>query len=312
MDFTKNIDKYLHHCNYVKRLNPKTLRAYDSDLHQFANWMNSAKIHYDETALLDYLVFMSSRYTPSSAKRKVASIRAYSAYLFAKNYTQDPFNFVNIKIKQPQKLPRTIPQADLKIIMNGTPSVESSLLSYHQSRNKTMVELLIATGIRISELCALDSTNFDRAGKSLLITGKGAKERIIQVESLSTLTALEAYFHVLSQFRKQNFNAPADTEALFLNRFGARLTDQSARNAIASYARKTGAETHVTPHMFRHTFATMLLENDVDIRYIQSLLGHSSLKTTEIYTHVSSNKLREIMRSKNPRDFIEDKVSGTS
>lgn len=136
--------------------------------------------------------------------------------------------------------------------------------------------------------------------------GKGSKERMIQIESRSTLSAFASYIAALHMFLSE-VGASVAGGPLFVNRFGNRLSEQSARNAVNRLVAETGVALHVTPHMFRHTFATMLLEDDVDIRYIQSLLGHSSIKTTEIYTHVSSNKLREIMRHKNPRDMLDRK-----
>lgn len=302
--FFGKIDRYLENCEYVKRLDGKTLRAYRCDLAQFDRWLSDSGFGYGEAAILSYLSYMSELYAPSSAKRKMASIRSFSSYLYSKDRASDPFSGIGIKIKSPKRLPRTISQADLALIMGGQSNEGKKGISYLRVRDRTMVELLIATGIRISELCALNEHDFDRGRKNLLIMGKGAKERVVQIESLDVLAALDAYLPSLQGFKMALCNELPRSDALFVNRFGVRLTDQSARSAVSRLARQAGASVHVTPHMFRHTFATMLLEHDVDIRYIQALLGHSSVKTTEIYTHVSSAKLREIMRLKNPRDSI--------
>ena len=163
-------------------------------------------------------------------------------------------------------------------------------------RDQAIFELLIATGIRVSELCALNTNNIDLEGKTLRIFGKGNKERTIQIENTMTLLALKKH---IAYTRHDSANTP-----IFLNSAGSRISTRTVREIINRRIREAGITQKITPHMFRHTFATMLLENDVDIRYIQKLLGHSSLRTTEIYTHVSSAKLREIMRHNNPRSQI--------
>lgn len=296
---------YLDYCRRVRRLNDKTLKAYRCDLLQFVEWLQENEMAFDDQAILGYIAFMSDKYSPRSAKRKTASIRAFSSYLHLKDRSKDPFNLVEVRIKEPKRLPRTIPLDDLALIVGGECQTGEGLRGYIRMRNKMIVELLIATGIRVSELCSLDECDFDARSRSLLIMGKGSKERMIQIESGSTLSAFSSYIAALHVFLSEVGVGGERGGPLFVNRFGIRLSEQSARNAVNSLASEAGVSSHVTPHMFRHTFATMLLEDDVDIRYIQTLLGHSSLKTTEIYTHVSSSKLREIMRCKNPRDALD-------
>lgn len=304
-DLMESAKGYLDYCRRVRRLNDKTLKAYRCDLLQFAEWLQENEMVFDDQAILGYVAFMSDKYAPRSAKRKIASIRAFSSYLHLKDRSRDPFNLVEVRIKEPKRLPRTIPLDDLVLIVGGEYQTGEGLRGYIRMRNKMIVELLIATGIRVSELCSLDECDFDVRSRSLLVMGKGSKERMIQIESGNTLSAFSSYIAALHVFLSEGDVIGERGRPLFVNRFGIRLSEQSARNAVNSLASEAGVSSHVTPHMFRHTFATMLLEDDVDIRYIQTLLGHSSLKTTEIYTHVSSNKLREIMRCKNPRDALE-------
>lgn len=304
-DLIKNANGYLDYCRRVRRLNNKTLKAYRCDLFQFVEWLQKNEMAFDDQAILGYIAFMSDKYSPRSAKRKIASIRAFSSYLHLKDRSKDPFNLVEVRIKEPKRLPRTIPLDDLVLIVGGECQTGEGLRGYIRMRNKMIVELLIATGIRVSELCSLDECDFDIRSRSLLVMGKGSKERMIQIESGNTLSAFSSYIAALHVFLSEADAGSEEERPLFVNRFGVRLSEQSARNAVNSLASEAGISSHVTPHMFRHTFATMLLEDDVDIRYIQTLLGHSSLKTTEIYTHVSSSKLREIMRCKNPRDALD-------
>lgn len=159
------------------------------------------------------------------------------------------------------------------------------------------MELLFATGMRVSELCSLGPTSIDLINGVIKIYGKGSKERIIQISNPAVLSAVCAYNNVFSPLIQ-------DTGWFFVNRLGNQLSAQSVRNVINAYTELAGIEQHITPHMFRHSFATLLLEEDVDIRYIQQLLGHSSITTTQIYTHVTSKKQRDILATKHPRNKI--------
>ena len=165
-------------------------------------------------------------------------------------------------------------------------------------RDIAIIELLFATGMRISELCSLKPKDIDLQSSNILIYGKGAKERILQIGNPEVLSALISY---RDTFEKDI----AACGYFFVNRLKQRLSDQSVRFMIDHYARLAGIEQHITPHMFRHSFATLLLEQDVDIRYIQRMLGHSSISTTEIYTHVSNAKQKDILVHKHPRNLME-------
>ena len=164
-------------------------------------------------------------------------------------------------------------------------------------RDIAVIGLLFATGVRVSELCSLRTDTVNLSTGEIIIYGKGSKERVIQISNQAVLSAVSLYYIA---------NA-ADIEAsgwFFINRRRHRLSDQSVRNMINKYVGIAGINQHITPHMIRHSFATLLLEEDVDIRYIQQLLGHSSINTTQIYTHVSLKKQRDILASKHPRNKI--------
>lgn len=154
-----------------------------------------------------------------------------------------------------------------------------------------------ATGARVAEICNLHSQDVDFIGKSVKLYGKGSKERIIPIENTSVLTILSDYYFIYEE-------KISDCGYFFVNKYGKRLTEQSVRCMINSYCQTCGISIHITPHMFRHSFATLLLEQDVDIRYIQKLLGHSSITTTQIYTHVTSAKQKEIIKTKHPRNNL--------
>lgn len=158
-----------------------------------------------------------------------------------------------------------------------------------------MFEIMFATGMRISEICSLKNDDVDLKNKIIRIYGKGSKERLIQIENTDVINALKDY-------KKHNHSK---TNYFFTNKLDNRLAEQSVRFMINHYVKLAGINMHITPHMFRHSFATLLLEEDVDIRYIQQLLGHSSITTTQIYTHISMKKQRNILAKKHPRNKLD-------
>lgn len=164
-------------------------------------------------------------------------------------------------------------------------------------RDAAVIELLFSTGMRISELCSLGMNDINLYDRTVLIYGKGAKERRIQIGNDDVINILEIY--------KKNFQDEIQQcMHFFATQTGNPLSDQSVRRMINKYASLAAIELHITPHMFRHTFATSLLEADVDIRYIQEMLGHSSINVTEIYTHVAMSKQRDILTTKHPRKTL--------
>jgi integrase/recombinase XerD len=160
-----------------------------------------------------------------------------------------------------------------------------------------MIELLFATGLRVSELCSINADHIDLDNGSILIMGKGAKERVLQIGNPEVLSVLRRYV-------KENEVHIHETGCFFVNRLSSRISEQSVRFLIKQLCAKAAVEQNITPHMFRHTFATLLLEEDVDIRYIQRMLGHSSILTTQIYTHVTVEKQRQILTKKHPRNRL--------
>ena len=164
-------------------------------------------------------------------------------------------------------------------------------------RDIAVLELLFATGVRVSELCTLGYDDVRLEEGEIKIYGKGAKERFVQIANPNVLGALHCYQEAYK-------DAITQSGAFFVNRLHKPLSDQSVRSIVNKYCRLAGVESHITPHMFRHSFATLLLEEGVDIRYIQRLLGHSSILTTQIYTHVAGKKQRDILLEKHPRNKI--------
>ena len=300
---TMLIAQYLSYCKYEKGLDAKTQKAYKTDLLQFADYISGKESDLSKDNLQAYLTELHKRYKIKSVKRKIASLRAFFNYLEYEDILPDnPLNRMRIKLHEPFLLPRTIPLETVDMILQcAYKQKQSSCNTPYQMRTSlrdiAVLELLFATGVRVSELCFLRKDSINLSSGEIKIYGKGSKERLIQIGNSDVLSAVSSYYSANS----------ADIENsgwFFVNRLGQRLSDQSVRNMINRYTALAGIEQHITPHMFRHAFATLLLEEDVDIRYIQQLLGHSSISTTQIYTHVTSKKQRDILTAKHPRNRI--------
>lgn len=300
------LDDYLRRCEGELRLDAKTVRAYRFDVLQYLSWCDGNAIAdaCSRDAIHDYLLRLNGEYAPASVRRKIASMRAFMSFLRDEGHIPtSPFDGMRLRIREPRRLPRTVPLAEMNRLfrhMAGLGDEAPGGGELAVARDRAVMEVLIATGLRVSELCALDLPDVDIDGKVVRVDGKGRKERFVQMECPHTLDAIRKYLRL-----REGAVAQGDKGALFLNRGGTRLTDHGVRDMLGRRCREAGVTVHVTPHMFRHTFATWLLEGEVDIRYIQRLLGHSSISTTEIYTHVTSAKLREIMRDHSPRGMID-------
>ena len=294
---------YLEFCSTQKCLDKKTLKAYRIDLRQFSEQICTTKVSEINTAILEkYIAMLHQYYQPKTAKRKIASLKAFFHFLEYKDLiAQNPFNRLQLHFREPVKLPKTIPldivETLLTTIYNQHRDAKTDYQKRNSLRDAAVIELLFASGMRISELCTLRPDDINLGDGTILIYGKGDKERRIQIGN-------ESVIHVLKEYHT-NFNAAIyRCNHFFANQNGKPLSDQAVRRMINKYSSLAAIEMHITPHMFRHTFATCLLEADVDIRYIQEMLGHSSINITEIYTHVAVAKQRDILLSKHPRkDF---------
>lgn len=297
------INNYLEYCEYQKRLDPKTLKAYRIDLTQFhIKNLSKTLLELDADSIEKYIADLHQAYKPRTVKRKIASIKAFFHYLEYKELIgKNPFDMIQIKFREPTVLPKTIPLHTIEVLLITIYKQYDNAKTNYQRKNTlrdvAVVELLFSTGMRVSELCSLKGKDIDLAERTILIYGKGAKERRIQIGNDAVANILERY--------KRSFQSEMQQSThFFVNQNGTPLSDQSVRRLINKYASLAAIELHITPHMFRHTFATSLLEADVDIRYIQEMLGHSSINITEIYTHVTMSKQKDILTTKHPRkDF---------
>lgn len=298
------IETYLSFCTARKNLDSKTIKSYSIDLKQFTDFIFSKSLEWNtKKSLEQYIDILHNKYKPKSVKRKIASLKAFFHYLEIEEIIEiNPFHKIQVKYKEPFILPKTIPLSLIEQIIKSAYAEHNNSTTFYSKRtalrNILILELLFATGMRISELCSLTLDCLDLSNYIIKIYGKGSKERLIQICNKNIQNLIDQYckeFKFELSYKK----------FLFINRLGNRLSEQSVRNMIANYAEKANITLHITPHMFRHSFATLLLEEDVDIRYIQQMLGHSSITTTQIYTHTSINKQKNILSAKHPRNKLE-------
>lgn len=304
-DFTmKNvkthISEYLNYCQSQKRLDKKTLKAYRTDLGQMECQLPTDDILSVTPSILElYIADLHKKYAPRTVRRKIASIKAFFRFLEQKErIDRSPFHKMEIKFREPVILPKTISlrtiETFLSTIYHQYKNAQTEYQRKNALRDAAVIETLFATGIRISELCSLTPKDVDLQDNCILIYGKGSKERKLQIGNEDVTCILQKY--------KNSFLVEMQACGhFFANQNQTPLSDQSVRRMINRYTSLASIELHITPHMFRHTFATSLLEADVDIRYIQKMLGHSSIHVTEIYTHVAMAKQRDILRTKHPR-----------
>ncbi len=297
------ISEYIEYCEYRKRLDSKTLKAYKIDLKQFEIFCTDLSDCFAKNVVDDFITNLHKQYKPKTVKRKIASLKAFFHHMEYKELlNENPFTKLDIRFREAKLLPKTIPFHSIQTFLSTLYAQKELAESEYQLRccirDIAVIELLFATGMRISELCSLKPSDMDFESNNILIYGKGAKERIIQLGNQEVISALILY--------QETFKTDIEVCGyFFVNRLQHKLSDQSVRFMINHYAQLAGIDQHITPHMFRHSFATLLLEQDVDIRYIQRMLGHSSISTTEIYTHVSNTKQKDILVHKHPRNLME-------
>lgn len=303
------VERFLFHSQYEKNLSEKTLKAYATDLQQFTDFMarqrNVRTLPDLSTEDLKQYVKSLACFQPKTMKRKMATLKAMLNFIEMEDDDFiNPMRKLKINIKVPFLLPPVMDSMEITSILttlyrekNACPH-KTGYRYQEIVRNIAVVELLFGTGIRVSELCDLQSSSVSLTNGFIKVYGKGGKERVIQICQAAILDALNEYQQICLPSSRQN-------TFFFTNRQENNLSTQSVRIMIKKLALRSGILKPVTPHTFRHTFATLLLEEGVDIKYIQTILGHSSLATTQIYTHVSSAKQKVILQKFHPRKNMQ-------
>ena len=290
----KLIDGFIDNIWLEKGLSKNTLSAYRQDLINFSNWLKKKNlIEVKKTELLDYLSYrLEQGYSSRSPARSLSSLRAFYSYLLKKSYINDD---PTAKIDSPKlghSLPKVISELDVEKLLNS-PKVKEPL----GLRDRSMLELLYACGLRISELITLDLLNVNLRQGVIKVIGKGSKERLIPMGE-EAMNRVEKY---ISYGRPELENESFNTSILFLNRRGKPMSRQACWYRIKLYAFESGIKASLSPHTIRHAFATHLINHGADLRTVQLLLGHTSLSTTQIYTEVARQRMKELHSEHHPR-----------
>ena len=291
------LDRFLRAQSAERDLSANTLAAYERDLRQFAEWCARARASVvgdlDRRLLRRYVAWLSeSNYARRTIARKVSAIRALLRWAVLHDViSEDPSrDLPTPRLGRP--LPKALKAKDVARLCELPPGDDSVGL-----RDRAVIELLYGSGLRVAELCALDLDDVEGGGASLRVRGKGRKERVVPVGDRAG-AALGAYLD--GPRRELALRGKKAVPALFLNSRGSRLGPRSVRTLVDRYARTDGMP-HVSPHALRHSFATHLLDGGADLRVVQELLGHENLATTQIYTHVSAERLRAVYERSHPR-----------
>ena len=297
------IRTYLDHLSVERGLAANTLTSYRRDLRRYQAYLDELGIEsldaVPEETVTSFLVRLREGDTDhpalssTSAARTVVAVRGFHKFAVRDGLaTSDPA--ASVKPPSPAKrLPKALPLSDVEAILEAAGAAGTTLAL----RDRALLEVLYGTGARISEAVGLAVDDLDRAGSTVLLRGKGSKERLVPVGSYA-LDAVDAY---LVRGRPELVAAGSGTAALFLNARGGRLSRQSAWAVLVRTAERAGVTKDVSPHTLRHSFATHLLDGGADVRVVQELLGHASVTTTQVYTLVTVDKLREVYATSHPR-----------
>ena len=297
MNLQDKVKPYLEYCTYRKELDAKTVKAYRIDLTQFFSYVQSTEP--EKETIEQYITELHKKYKQKTIKRKIASIKAFYSFLEEEELVeQNPFRKIKVKFKETIILPRIIPREEIEQLLNCIYASLSSLsgIQYkHSLRDAAVIEVFFATGARVYEISNIRAENINLNSGLIRIMGKGGKERYIQISNTAVLDILRKYY-------EENEPEIKKSGYFFINNRGKRYTEQSIRLMLKKYTLKAGIQRKITPHMFRHSFATYLIEEGVDVSCVQQILGHSSIKTTQIYIHVAAKKQADILRELHPRN----------
>jgi len=299
MNIRKKMDMYLEYCEFRKELNEKTINAYRIDLKQFFDFVGNKAM--DKQKIENYITNLHKKYKQKTIKRKIASVKAFYTFLEEEEFIESsPFRKIKVKFKETATLPRIIPRGEIEQLLNYMYTSNKKNEKCWQ-RDIAVIETLFATGARVCEISNIRRDCVDLNTGAIRIMGKGGKERYVQIAQHSVLKLLRKYYRI---------NEPTirNSGYFFVNRDGNRYTEQSIRLMLKKYSRLAGIERNITPHMFRHSFATYLIEEGADISCVSPLLGHSSIKTTQIYVHVAAKMQMDILRDMHPRNKM--KIAG--
>jgi len=290
----------------------KTKIAYRSDLDQVAAYsgIDFTLISLNPAFIENWAADLRLRnYSPASMRRKMVVLKVFCSYWVRKGVlNESPFWRVRLSFGRIAQLPRSLTESEMRDLLVQAKKYQDSaklprkgavlakgktLNQYRAMRNLALVDLLFATGMRVGEVSSLNTADFTVSESIFRVKGKGGRDRLAFLVDDQTRRIQQEHLEL-------RFRIASTSQALFLNASGARLSTQGIANIISQFRKDAGIERHITPHMLRHTVATLLLRNGVDIRVVQEFLGHASIATTQRYTHVSKEHLVQVLRERHP------------
>ena len=287
---------YLEYCEYRKELDRKTLKAYRIDLRQYFEYICVDEP--DKEKIEEYVTHLHKSYKQKTVKRKIASIKAFYNYLEETEIiAESPFRKIKVKFKETVTLPREEIEKLLNHMYQCLNENDKASRKF-MLRDVAVIEVFFATGARVYEISNIRDDSINLNTGLIRLMGKGGKERYVQISNTSILEVLKKYYDENEQSIKKS-------GYFFVNNRESRYTEQSIRLMLKKYTKQAGIERNITPHMFRHSFATYLIEEGVDVSCVQQILGHSSIKTTQIYIHIAAKKQAEILKELHPRNNMK-------
>ena len=305
MQFEVVLKSFLDHLRIEKGLSPNSITAYDRDLRKFALFINNENLNYSSLTEEDISRYEASLkgldLSPASINRAISALKSFYLYLGIEYEIANPMQAVERR-KLTRKLPKALTVSEITSLIDATKRLDSPI----SLRDFALLELLYGTGARVSEVIGINlndiasSTDDQRAVSTVKLRGKGSKERIVPIGSYAMKALSEYLIRTRPALAEKSKQKNANT-ALFLNSRGTRLSRVSAWQIVSDAADATGLRGKISPHVFRHSYATHLLDGGADIRVVQELLGHASVTTTQIYTLVTIDKVREAYANAHPR-----------
>ena len=290
IDVNKEISDYMNYLSLERRLSDNTIDGYKRDLYDFYKFVNKSYKDVSVNDIVKYITYLNRKISAKSINRHIVSIKNFFKYLERNDLIKNNPCTDITGLKTPKKMPRVLSEEDINKLL------DIKLTDAYSYRNKAMLELMYSSGLRVSELLNLELSNIDFNMNLVRIYGKGNKERIVPIDDIATKYLYEYINIYRNTLLKNNVS-----NILFLNSRGDKLSRQGFFKILREIALEKGIKRDISPHTLRHSFATHLLDHGADLRSIQTMLGHENIETTQIYTHVSNNYIKENYNEAHPR-----------
>jgi len=282
------IESFLDYLKVERGLSPHTIEAYKTDLNQYVRWLRRDILRVDSSLIGEYVAELRKRCKPSSITRKLSAIRMFYKFLCSEGKADDnPLEEV-ISPRAGRKIPRYLTLKEVERLLNA-PCGDGLLVI----RDRAVLEVLYGAGIRISELVGLNVSDLNLREGWIRVLGKGSRERMVPLGRKAC--------QCIRRYLRRRGAKEVEERFVFCNRYGGRISRQACWKAVKKYARMAGIDKEISPHTLRHSFATHLLSRDADLRSVQELLGHSNISTTQIYTHITQERLKRVYKKYHPR-----------